>query len=234
MKFNFTDKELKILTNFSKIHHNILFKKNNDCFETMSTMKQVFARFKTGRKFNEEFGIYDLPEFLNYIDLFDEAQFEYKQTKGNFGAIEIKDKNRNLFYPCAEKSTLVFPPTNVLQLINPDKLDSFIEFDFKSENFEMTKFIKVNKYPDLLIFNENGEIKFQSLDKKNNYGNKFTLNLKQKTNRNFKVLFKEEIFSQMLESDYKVKIFKERISVWENKYIPLKYYISLEPDCEFA
>ena len=55
MKFNFTDKELKILTNFSKIHHNILFKKNNDCFETMSTMKNIFAIFKTGRKFAEEF-----------------------------------------------------------------------------------------------------------------------------------------------------------------------------------
>mgnify|MGYP000660404769 CR=1 FL=1 len=77
----------------------------------------------------------------------------------------------------------------------------------------MNKFIKVNKYPDLLIFNENGEIKFQSLDKKNNYGNKFTLNLKQKTNRNFKVLFKEEIFSQMLKSDYKVKIFKEKMQI---------------------
>ncbi len=227
MKINFTDRELKILTNFSKINANILFKKDDEYFRTINTYQNIFAEFKTGRKFTKEFGITDLSEFLSYIDLFDEPQFEYKHTKGG---IEIKDRNKHLFYPCADPKTLVFPR----KLFIPKDYNPVAEFDFKSENFEMNKFLKTkHSPPDLVFFCENGEIKFQCLDKRNFYQTKFTINLKQKTNRNFKIFLKAENL-KIFESDYKVKLFKEKISEWENKHIPLKYYIALEHGSEFA
>ena len=58
-----------VLRNFSDINQNILFKVGNK-LKTMSTMKNIVAKAEIKEDIEQEFGVYDLPEFLRAIDSF--------------------------------------------------------------------------------------------------------------------------------------------------------------------
>ena len=67
---NITSDTIAILKNFSDINQNILVKPGNQ-LQTISTLKNILAEADVPEKFEQEFAIYDLPEFLRAVDLFD-------------------------------------------------------------------------------------------------------------------------------------------------------------------
>ena len=60
---------INLLKNFADINPNILVKEGNK-LSTISTMKNILAEADISESFDQEFAIYDLPEFLMSIDLF--------------------------------------------------------------------------------------------------------------------------------------------------------------------
>ena len=54
---------IAVLKNFSDINQNILVKPGNT-IQTISTLKNILAQAEIKEKFDNEFAIYDLPEFL--------------------------------------------------------------------------------------------------------------------------------------------------------------------------
>ena len=69
---NITSDTVAILKNFSDINQNILVKPGNQ-LQTISTLKNILAQADVSEKFEQEFAIYDLPEFLRAVDLFDKS-----------------------------------------------------------------------------------------------------------------------------------------------------------------
>jgi len=67
---NLSTDTLAILKNFSEINNNILFKPGSK-LNTISAMKNILAEATITEKFDTEFGIYDLSEFLRAVELFD-------------------------------------------------------------------------------------------------------------------------------------------------------------------
>ena len=67
---NITSDTLSVLKNFSEINQNILFKPGNK-ISTISAMKNILAEAEVTENFESEFGIYDLPEFLRAVELFE-------------------------------------------------------------------------------------------------------------------------------------------------------------------
>ena len=61
MKLN--QNTLETLKNFAGINTNILIKQGDE-LSTISTMRNIFAKAKISDEFTNEFGIYDLNEFL--------------------------------------------------------------------------------------------------------------------------------------------------------------------------
>ena len=55
-----------ILKNFSEINTNILIKPGKQ-LNTISTMRNIFAKADIDEEFDTEFGIYDLNEFLEVV-----------------------------------------------------------------------------------------------------------------------------------------------------------------------
>ena len=72
-----------------------------------------------------EFAIYDLPEFLRSIELFDSPQLNFN---ANVTINEEKSK-QNIKYFFADKSVIVAPTKTITM---PDK---FVSFAFKKESF---------------------------------------------------------------------------------------------------
>ena len=67
---NLSSDTVNVLKNFSDINQNILVKPGNK-IQTISTMKNILAEAEVSEKFEDEFAIYDLPEFLRSVELFE-------------------------------------------------------------------------------------------------------------------------------------------------------------------
>ena len=73
---NLTTDTLSILKNFSEINQNILVKPGKK-LSTISTMKNILAEADISESFDSEFAIYDLPEFLRAVELFESPDLKF-------------------------------------------------------------------------------------------------------------------------------------------------------------
>lgn len=95
---------IEILKNFAGINQGILIREGNE-LRTMSIMKNVFGTAMVSDKFEKEFAIYDLNEFLSTLSLFDAPELDY-DTK----YIEITGNKSKVQYHYSAPSVIVSPP----------------------------------------------------------------------------------------------------------------------------
>jgi hypothetical protein len=110
---------VEILKNFATINQGILFKTGNE-IKTTSIMKHIFAKAKVEEEFPLDFAIYDLPEFLNTLTLFDQSpNLEFEENKV---VIEYGNNRINYFY--SSPNVVIAPPNKKIEL--PSKDLSFV------------------------------------------------------------------------------------------------------------
>ena len=219
---NLTSDTVAILKNFSDINQNILVKPGNK-LQTISTLKNILAEADITEKFDQEFAIYDLPEFLRAVDLFDKSELKF-----NGGAnLTIKDANgrQSIKYYFADKSVVV-SPTKTISM--PDK---YVTFTLKKENFnKLMRGVTTLNLPDIAVKGDGKEISIVAIDKKTP-SNDYSIVVGE-SDKKFTAYFKTENF-KMIEDDYDVAISKAKISHFINKGKPIQYWIAIEPDSEF-
>jgi len=87
---NLSSDTISVLKNFSDINQNILIKSGNKV-QTISTMKNILAEAEISEKFDSEFAIYDLPEFLRSVELFEKPELQFNGGSN----VKITDTNSN-------------------------------------------------------------------------------------------------------------------------------------------
>ena len=85
---NLSSDTIAVLKNFSDINQNILVKPGNKV-QTISTMKNILAEAEISEKFDSEFAIYDLPEFLRSVELFEKPELKFNGGSN----VQIADTN---------------------------------------------------------------------------------------------------------------------------------------------
>lgn len=220
---NLSSDTVSVLKNFSDINQNILVKPGNKV-QTISTMKNILAEAEISEKFESEFAIYDLPEFLRSVELFDKPELKFNGGSN----VQIADSNSKqaIKYFFADKSVIVSPTKNITM---PDKE---VTFTFKKETFsKLLKAATTLNLPDVAVKGDGKSIKIIATDKKNKSSNEYSLTVGE-TDKNFMAYFKTENF-KMVSDDYDVAISKQKISHFVNRNKPIQYWIALEPDSEF-
>ena len=132
-----------VLRNFSDINQNILFRVGNK-LKTMSTMKNIVAKAEIKEDIEQEFGVYDLPEFLRAIDSFQSPVIKFNGKT----SMTINDEKSSLAarYAFADKETLVTPSKEIKMP------DLSVCFQLKNSSYESLKKLFVNlNLPDLAI-----------------------------------------------------------------------------------
>jgi hypothetical protein len=218
-----SEKTISILRNFSDINQNILFKPGKK-LATMSTMKNIMAKATIDEEFNQEFGIYDLPEFLRSFEKFVKPKLNFNGTAN----LKITDDASSLKtrYPFAEKSTLVAPTKDITM---PDKT---VAFSLKQADFDMIKGQYATlSLPDIAIRGKGGKVEIVALDKKNSNAPESSLPVGE-TNLEFTAYIKAENL-KIIPGDYDVALSKAKIAHFINKKINIEYWIALETDSEF-
>ena len=211
-----------ILKNFSDINQNILVKPGNT-LQTISTLKNILASADIKEKFDSEFAIYNLPEFLRAYDLFDKSELKFNGAQN----MVIKDANgrQSIKYYFADKSVVV-SPTKTISM--PDK---YVTFTLKKENFnKLMRGVTTLNLPDIAVKGDGKEISIVAIDKKTP-SNDYSIVVGE-SDKKFTAYFKTENF-KMIQDDYDVAISKAKISHFINKSKPIQYWIAIEPDSEF-
>lgn len=103
-------KTLSILKNFSTINQSIVIKPGN-IIETISNVKDMFAKVEVEEVFPVQVSIYDLNEFLGVVSLFDDPDFEFTDNQ-----VMIKEGNQKQVYFYADSSVITQSPENGIVL----------------------------------------------------------------------------------------------------------------------
>ena len=218
-----SDNTLSILRNFSDINQNILFKPGKN-IATMSTMKNIMAKAEVEENFEQEFGVYDLPEFLRALDSFQQPTLKFNGASN----LKIQDEKSTLSarYAFADKTTLTTPQKEITM---PDKT---VEFTLKQSDYESLKKLFTNlSLPDIAIKGEKGKIKLVALDKKNSNSNESSITIGE-TDVEFTAYVKAENL-KFIPGDYDVALSKAKIANFKNQKVKIQYWIALEADSVF-
>ncbi len=218
---NLSSDTIAVLKNFSDINQNILVKPGNKV-QTISTMKNILAEAEVSEKFEDEFGIYDLSEFLRSVELFEKPELKFNGG----GYVNISQSKQSIKYFFADKSVIVSPTKGINM---PDK---FVTFTITKDNFaRLMKGTTTLNLPDVAVVGDGSKIRMIATDKKNKSSNEYSIDVGE-TDQKFKAYFRTENFKQIVD-DYDVAISKAKISHFVNRNKPVQYWIALEPDSEF-
>ena len=208
-----------LFKNFAGINSNLLLKTGNE-ISTISAQKNVMSDVTVTETFPQEFGIYDLNEFLGAMSLFDDPEltFEDKVCKITQGDMSIK------FY--AADASVLTAPTKAITFP-----DAEINFNLSGAILQMIqRTASVLKATDVSIVGEAGVVTVVVGDKKNATGNSFSEPVGT-TDKAFKVNLKVENL-KMIPGDYAVSVSSKKISRFKGAG-DLVYYVAVEADSTF-
>ena len=218
-----SDRTLNLLKNFSGINQSILFKEGNK-LRTISVMKNILAEANIAEDIPRDFGIYDLNQFLNGLNLHQNAELDFQ----NDGYVVIKEGRSRSKYFFADPNVIVTPPEKSISLPSEDVC-------FNLDTNQLDKLLKaaaVYQLPDLSAVGEAGVVKLVVRDKKNETSNDFSV-IVGETDNEFSFNFKVENI-KIIPGSYDVVVSKKLLSRFKSTQYDLTYYIALEPDSTFG
>ena len=211
----------KILENFKDINQSILFKQGNK-LRTISVMKNILAEVTIEEEVPKDFGIYDLSQFINGIDLHKPSIPEFDFSNDNH--VVIKEGRMRSKYFFADPQVIITPPDREMTLPTED-----VTFELSTEQLDkLLKAAAVYQLSDLSVVGEAGVVKVVVRDKKNDTSNSFSITVGE-TDKVFSFNFKVENI-KILPGTYDIVVSSKLLSRFTSKNNDLTYFIALEPD----
>ena len=190
----------------------------------MSVMKNILAEAEVDENFERDFGIYDLPQFLNGVNLMKDPDLDLKNETY---MIIREGKNTRVKFAFADPDCIVSPPEKGVTFSNP-------EVTFLLDSVQLGKLLKtsqVYQLPDLSAVGNGKEISLVVSDRKNDNSNEFSLKV-GKTEQVFEFNFKMENI-KLIPGSYEVQISQKNLAKFTNHNYNLEYFIALEPDSSY-
>ena len=218
-----SDSTFSLLKNFSSINTSILFKKGNQ-LRTISVMKNILAEATISEELPQDFGIYDLNQFLNGMGLHQSPELDFEAD--NY--VMIREGKMRSKYFFADPNVIITPPEKAIELPSED-----VSFELSTDQLDkLLKAAAIYQLPDLSVVGENGAVKLLVRDKKNDTSNSFSIAVGD-TESTFSFNFKVENI-KILPGTYEIVVSQKLLSRFSAKNYDLTYYIALEPDSTFG
>ena len=218
-----SEKTISLLENFSSINQSILVKKGSK-LRTISVMKNILAEADVDENFERDFGIYDLPQFLNGVNLMKDPDLDLKNETY---MIIREGKSTKVKFAFADPEVIITPPEKQMKLPSSD-------VTFQLDSIQLGKLLKassVYQLPDLSAVGNGEEVTLVVSDRKNDNSNEYTL-VVGKTEQVFEFNFKIENI-KLIPGSYDVQISKKNLAKFTNSSYNLDYFIALEPDSTY-
>jgi hypothetical protein len=214
---------LTFLKNFSGINKNILVRAGNT-LSTVSEAKNILAFATIEETVDQDFGIYDLNEFLGAVALLENPALTFDTS-----SVALTSGKSTVKYRFADESILTFPTKK----LNMPAADITVEITGETLNL-IRKAASALGHAVASIKKENGGITLSVIDPKNPTANTYSIVLLDTTD--IAAAFDLQFLIanlKVIPGDYKVKISSKLISHWDHVTEPVEYYIALEKTSTF-
>ena len=225
---NLSSETLSVLKNFSTINSNLVIRPGN-VIKTMSEAKNVMALATVSEQFPNEFGVYDLNEFLSVLSMFDHPSLAFDTDMKYVSIVEGKRAVKYFFSDTSiltsPSKDITMPPAEVKFTLTADDLNS------------MRKAAAALGVSDVVITNSEaaGVVSVQVTDIKDNTSNSYGVDLDSNATSSepFKFVFNIANF-KLLNGDYDVSVSSKLISHFKNTSTDVEYFIALEKSSTFG
>jgi hypothetical protein len=215
---------IAILKNFASINANIVFNEGNT-IKTMAEAKNIVATATVAESFPQQFGIYDLNEFLATVNLFDSADLTFAEDMTY--ATLSQGRNKARYYlsdpACLTTPTkdITMPPTDVAFTMTDEELSKYRK---AASTFSVS---------DLIIesSDDSDEVTVTVTDAADATANQWTDTLTTTHDDQFKLAFDINNF-KLMSGDYEVGISKALISEFVGDQVT--YHIALSKSSTFG
>lgn len=217
MKLN--KQTLDILKNFSTINPNLVVKQGSS-ISTISEAKNVISIAEVDDSFPQDFGVYDLSEFLSLYNLVGESpELEFSESSVQFSSGRSKAT-----YRFADQSILTTPKSAV-KMPNAE-----LSVTITEENLaQVRRAASALAHSIVSVKGNDGVVSLSVTDPKNSSANSFDIVIDE--NNDCKGSFSLEFLIANLKvigGDYAVNISSKLISHWSHANTKIQYFVALE------
>ena len=212
---------MQSLKNFASINPNLVIRGGNTIM-TMSEAKNVLAMATVAEDFPQEFGIYDLNEFLSVVNLFDTSNLKFEDSHLIVSDASGRSKIK-YFYSDIEMLT---SPTKPIAM--PDAEVTFVLDQGTLNNLKRAA--SALGHNEVSITGANNVITLTVVDSENSTSNSYSIDVDgEYISDNFNFILNINNL-RMIPGDYKVEISSKLISQFTNMSDDQKltYWVALE------
>lgn len=219
-----SDDTLKVLQNFASVNPNLVLKPGQK-LKTISEAKNIMVSASITEDFPNEFGVYDLNEFLSVHGLIENANIDFGDK-----SLKLSNGDQTITYYYAETDILT-QPTKDITMPNAEVGISLSE----SVLDQIKKAASVLGHMELSISGDNGLVTAHVLDIKDSTANTFDIVIDKDNSCKESFNFVVNIPNlKLLNGDYFVSISSKLISSWQNTNYPIEYFIALERSSSYG
>lgn len=220
-----SENTLSVLRNFSSINQNVMFREGN-VLKTISEARNVLAAATLDVEFPQDFGIYDLNEFIGVLGLVDSPRLKFEDEYVVVGDSSGRSKIKYFFSP---EETLTAPTKD----INMPAAD--VKFTLDNETLNKVKrAASALGHNEVSIQGKDGVLSLTVVENGNATSNAFSIDIDGE--------FGSEDFNfvlsianlKIIPGDYDVEISSKLISNFKHKESNVQYWIALEKSSTFG
>lgn len=207
-----------ILKNFAGINQSIVIKPGNK-IETISNVKDVFAKAEIEENFDKTIAIYDVNEFLGVLSLFEDPELEFTDN-----SVTVCQGNMKQVYYYADPSVITTPPENGVKLPSTE-----VEAKLTREQLQsLIKAAGLNGATSLTFTNGNAKVWNA------NVANSNTFEIEQVANHNADYELSVAVEKlKMVADDYNINICAKGLSHFEGTQ-GIEYFVALQPNGRYG
>lgn len=210
---------LQVLKNFSDINNNFMFQRGR-IQRTIAVDDSLVVEADFGEEAPQDFGIYDLRQFLGNIQALNAPDLTFKDKE-----MIMSDPMISISYRETSPDLLtVVPPNKKLMKAKPD-----VKFVLPEQTLSrMLRLGIVNDFPHVAFVARKGKVSIQVYDRSNDTTDRATANLDVKVEtKDFEAVLKREHL-KIIPGEYEIQIVIDNFVVFKGVNRPITYYAPLE------
>lgn len=223
---NISNETINLLKNFATINPNLVFKPGQK-LRTISESKTIMASADITEDFPNDFGVYDLNEFLSVLNLISSPDLLFED---NSILIKSTTSTQSVRYFYSEMDILTQPSKEITMP------ESEVGFNLSEDTInQIRKASAVLGHSELSFNGNDGVITASVFDSKDATSNSYSIEVGRDNpcKETFKFVFNIANL-KILPGDYFVNISSKLISNWTNSGYPVEYFVALENSSKFG
>jgi len=212
----------EILKNFAAINPSLIFQAGS-VQKTVSPQKTVLAKANVSEKFDKDFAIYDLTQFISTVSMFEDPELKLGDD-----SVVITNGKAKTTLRYAKADLIQSPPNKEINLPSTE-----ISFTLEAAALQSAlRAAGVLGLPELALVGRSGKAYLAAIDSRNQGSNSFEYEVGD-AKANYMMIFKIDNL-KLLNRDYEVRVSSKGISHFASKTGDVEYWIATEQGSKYG